>query len=341
MKFIAYTTKGLEKVAAQEIQDTLDQVVVEKIDTKRIIFHTESNFEKLTQLKTVDDIGFLVTEVEKFENTEQLANLDFNKFRDLLKEFKKLNHAFSLTTSIAKSDIDPKSLIQSLSEFISKKYNWTFSEFDHTNFDIRVFIDQSHCEVSIRLTTQPLQNRLYKTLSKLGSLKPPIAAAMLQLATNNQTSSKIVDDFCGSGTVLCEAYLSGHQIYGGDIDPNSVLTTQTNLKNLKFKLLNNIQSLDATKTNWPGNYFDAAISNLPWDKQIKIDSITYLYIGTLKEYSRILKPTGTLCLLVSKPELLIKHTKSFFPNSTIKEIKIGYLGQNPSIVVIKPKSGFD
>ncbi len=77
------------------------------------------------------------------------------------------------------------------------------------------------------------------------------------------------------------------------------------------------------------------ISYLPWDKQIQVESITSLYIGTLNEYARILKQNAQLCLMVSKPELLIKHAKNIFPKATITYRTIGLLGQNPSIVLIQ------
>ena len=92
--------------------------------------------------------------------------------------------------------------------------------------------------------------------------------------------------------------------------------------------------LNAVDTNWQSAYFDCAISNMPWDKQIKITSITDLYAGTLTEYKRIVKPHGTICLLVSKPELLIKHAKKIFPNSDIRSYRMGLLGQNPTVVLI-------
>lgn len=342
MKYIAYTTKGLEEITQQEIQNLSDDVAVLKVGTKRVIFETDISFKQLIYLKTVDDLGILIGEINALNDLDQLIsevqNIDIKSVKNLINEFRNIENTFSITTSIAKTKFDTKKLQEIISQQISEKYHWQFNEFDHSNFDIRIFIDQNECLISIRLTNQPLQNRSYKTLSKLGSLKPTIAASMVRLATNQKKDLTIVDNFCGSGTILCEASLLNHQIYGGDIDPNSVITTQSNLKNTGYKKISNIKTLNATKTPWPNSYFDCAISNLPWDKQIKVESITNLYIQCLKEFQRILKPTGKLCLLISKPELLIKHIKSIFPNYNIQEIKIGLLGQNPSIVTITPNS---
>jgi len=96
-----------------------------------------------------------------------------------------------------------------------------------------------------------------------------------------------------------------------------------------------IRYLDATDTQWSDSSFDCAISNLPWDRQVPVKSITELYVKTLEEYRRILKPDGTLCLILSKPEILIKYAKRLFPHHTIEKHRISFLDQQPTVVVVR------
>ena len=123
-------------------------------------------------------------------------------------------------------------------------------------------------------------------------------------------------------------------IFGGDIDPGSVEITKKNLSGLEYKNEERIKVQDATKTNWPTGYFDAAVSNLPWGKQVEIASITNLYEGTLREYARILKGDGVLCAIISRPDLFVKYAKMFFPNKKISQYRVGLLGQTPTIILV-------
>ncbi len=339
MKYIAFTTKGLEKVSLMEILHALNDVEICDIKDKRVIFETKADPKLLLTLKTVDDIGILLANVNHVADYDHLIaevdNLDLISARDYLKSLRQIkDNQFSLTVGLASSKFKSAELTKIISAKIHQKYHWQYNELNHSNFDIRIFIDHDQVIASVRLTKDSLQHRLYKTLSKPGSLKPTIAAAMVQLATNFQTDLKVVDNFCGSGTILCESYLPGNQVYGGDINSESVVITRHNLRNLGFTEYDHIKPLDATHTVWPDHFFDCAISNLPWDKQIEINSITRLYEESIREYHRVLKPTVKLCVLVSKPDLFIKYVKKFWPDSSIQTLKIGLLGQNPTIILV-------
>jgi len=330
-------TKGLEQVTEDEISRLSEVTFIEKGD-KRIIFETEIDPNLLVNLRTVDDIGILVGKITKVTNVRQI--LDFLEktnrevFQAEIKKFRVISDDISLTVSSARSSINSKELVQEVAAFIKENWALSFVEFEHGNFDLKIFIDGTVVFFSIRLTERSLHNRRYKSASLPGSLKPTVAAAMLQLATKFTVNNKIVDNFCGSGTMLCESVLSGNIVYGGDINAESVHVTKKNLENLRYEANANIKALDATSSGWQGKFFDTAISNLPWDKQIKIDSITELYEGTLREYSRILTSQGTLCALVGKPDLFVKYAKKYFPDKSVLQIKIGLLGQTPTIVLI-------
>lgn len=339
MNYIAYCTKGLEQVVVSELQIIANPIQIQEGGSKRVVFQTRADPKTLLKLRTVDDLGVLVEIINSVETlqdiVEKIDSIDFEKLRKDIHVLRPLNTTFSLTASMTGVKVFTSSeLLQAVSARIQNAYGWDYTERDHTNFDLRIFIDQTKAYLSIRLTKESLHNRTYKINATKGSLKPTVAAAMIYMATGGKSHKKIVDSFCGSGTILCEAYLQGHEIYGGDINNESITITQTNLEQLRYKK-QTVKQVDAIKTSWQTNYFDCAISNLPWDKQIKVTSITDVYKNSLQEYKRILKPDGTLCLLVTKPELLIKHARIIFPNAHIKEYKLGLLGQIPSIVLIQ------
>lgn len=110
---------------------------------------------------------------------------------------------------------------------------------------------------------------------------------------------------------------------------------KSSISNLAYSVDEKIKVLDALTTHWPDSFFDCAISNLPWDKQIKVSSITNLYAGAIKEYARILKPNGKLCAIITKPDLFVKYVKKYFPMKNISQLKIGLLGQTPTIIFVR------
>lgn len=312
-KYIAFTVKGLEALAAEEIKGKIMAT-----GTKRIIFETD-DVATVRKLRTVDDVGFFVCS-GKVKNEQEIINLVMA--HDLAKV--KLTDGFSLTLSFAgAAGIDKPALTEKLARAIQDKYHWQYLEQDHSRFDLRWFLDHQDLFLSVRLTEKPLFHRSWRKVSIKGALRPTIAAAMVRWASSGRIGLKLADNFCGCGTILAEARAIGQQVYGGDIDQVAVTAARQNLPGL------DVRQQDGLNTSWPENYFDLAVSNLPWDKQVKIGSVTQLYHGALLEYQRIVKPGGKICLLVNKPELLIK-----LAGIKAETVRLGYLGQNPTIVLI-------
>ncbi len=336
MKFIAFTVKGLEDVAVLEIKTRLEDVIIEKIEDKRIIFRTSGKLEEILKLRTVDDIAILFGEVyDCLSSADIISVLKIPTLTELRKLLRTVrlpdSKSYSITVTLAKSKIKTQEIINTLTSYIGDNLDWEFQEFDHSQFDVRVFMERNMLYLSVRIGEKSLHQREYKTLSRIGSLRPSIAASMALLATDYKSSCRVVDLFCGSGTILCEAYLLGNTVFGSDMNSEAVETTMGNLANCGAKNIS-ISLFDARKNGWPANYFDCLISNLPWDKQIEVVSITNLYIDSIKEFKRILKKNGRICVLVSKPELFIKYMKKNWNMVSYSTSKIGYLGQNPTLI---------
>ena len=342
MKFIAYCTKGLEDIASKEIIRVLKGSTILKLGTKRIIFEYEGEFDTISNLRTVDDISIFVEKIDLAKAhfldsvVNVLGDINYNDYIELIKNYREINEReFSLTISVIHYKKFPRDTIKNaLAKKISENYKLKYLPKDHTNFDIRINIESNIAWIGIKLTPQSLFDRSYKINDRMGSLKPTIAAAMVDIAVGNQKDLKIVDNYCGSGAILCEAFLKGNDVFGGDIHEAAVRSSIENLQNLEFKNIENIRVQDASETNWESKYFDCAISNLPWDKQIPVESITELYENCIKEYKRIVKMNGKICLILSKPELMEIIIDKHFPNAKIRSYPIGFLGQRPTILLI-------
>lgn len=66
--------------------------------------------------------------------------------------------------------------------------------------------------------------------ARSGMLPPKLAKAMVNIAVPGNRGLKILDPFCGSGTVLQEALLLGHNVIGTDIETSAIAGSKKNLE---------------------------------------------------------------------------------------------------------------
>lgn len=340
MNYIAFITKGLERVFVDELRHSFPDATVGEVGDKRVVFDAPQPPELLQSLRTADDLCLLAAKVEPVQSLDALLAacdaLDLAHFRAVVGRRRTLTNDFSITATMAGvKDFTAPQLLAALGDSVARRYAWAFTESDHGNFDVRVFVDRAVAYVGVRLAAQSLMHRSYKQQSRPGSLRPTVAAAMVRLATGRRSGLSIVDNFCGSGTILCEAADAGHRVAGGDIDPESVRVALSNLENIAARHTPHVRALDAVKSRWPDACFDCAISNLPWGKQIELPSIAALFDGAVKEYARIVKPGGVVCLLTPRPEPLIKYAKKHMKGCRVATVPVSFTGQSPTIVVVE------
>ena len=69
----------------------------------------------------------------------------------------------------------------------------------------------------------------------VGMLPPKLAQTIVNLATGPSTTGVVLDPFCGTGVVLMEAALMGHDVYGTDLSEKMVRYTRDNMNWLHDK----------------------------------------------------------------------------------------------------------
>lgn len=74
-----------------------------------------------------------------------------------------------------------------------------------TRADWRVVLDGTRTRIAMRPFNAPLHRRDWRTQTVIGSLHPPVAAALAQLA-RIERGHRVLDPFCGAGTLLLEAH---------------------------------------------------------------------------------------------------------------------------------------
>ncbi len=160
-------------------------------------------------------------------------------------------------------------------------------------------------------------------------MKLNIAYSILLLAISNTREKKsFFDGFCGSGTFLVAAKLLGFvEIVAQDISRKAIDITRSRISSARVNLA------DSTKSKII-RQFDLLFSNLPWNKQVEMLSHTKLYTQIFDSYYNMTRDNGCFGFLLQKPEIMIKVSKKCNVQ-LLYNIEIGFLGQNPNIVIFK------
>ena len=204
-RFIVFFTKGLEHICEKEIRNNFPSVSIQYSSDKYIIFTVQSiSLSKLVKLKTVDDVHFLLEYFKDIEDLNEnfiLENIPFITFNytiNFLQNLRRLDNTFSVTLSKYKNNnINRESLKNKIVKQIINLTKRTYTEFDHSNFDLRIHIESSNVIYSCRIPKKSLHTRSYRKCEMKGALKPPIAASSSMLI-NPIKGKKLVDNFCGT-----------------------------------------------------------------------------------------------------------------------------------------------
>ena len=175
---------------------------------------------------------------------------------------------------------------------------------DRYDVNVRVDIFDRLCLVSIQLTTDSLDRRHHLVWRPRISLKTTMAYAMLRLCELEE-KSRLLDPFCGSGTILLEAatVFPELELYGSDRREEAITGAQTNFTEAGFSHCIQLKQLDARdlETGYPAGYFNAIVANPPYGVHLGSEINFYrLYLKFLRGAGQILASGGRLVILVGK-----------------------------------------
>lgn len=112
------------------------------------------------------------------------------------------------------------------------------------------------------MATQNLRNYVLRDRrkvfsdAKMGMLPPKLAQILINLS-DSKFSTKIIDPFCGSGTICTEAAVMGFKTVGSDLNEEFLAGAKKNFRFFaeKFRYEQN-----------KGDFFTGNIASFPWDK---------------------------------------------------------------------------
>jgi tRNA (guanine6-N2)-methyltransferase len=338
-KLFFLTTRGLEAISAEEIS-TFTEVKIDQIGYRCITAFCEKPLARLCGLRTIDDIFLHLARWHNIGRHRQTLSLlkGLSSQLDLISavaacaELRKIPErpVFSVTASfVGKRNYNTAEIKSVSSGAIVSRYNWRYTDDDSAaDLNLRLFIEGESALVGLRLARRPMHDRQYKQAHISGSLKPPVAAAMLRLIEVGP-GQRLLDPCCGAGTILAEAGSLGAVSIGGDKDAAALAAAKINAKSAGVSAM--IHQWDAGALPIPNGAIDCIASNLPWDRQVIINhGLPRLYRSLCGELQRVLAPNGRIALITNSPQWI-----EFQDLQCDNRIEISLYGQLPTILTFR------
>lgn len=184
---------------------------------------------------------------------------------------------------------------------------------DLTDFRIQIRVDiaDDRCAVAVQLTRQALSHRFDRLYGPRVALKPNVAYACLRLGGLTADTRRLLDPFCGSGTLLAEAgqVLPAAELWGWDRQERAAAGTRTNLEAAGLAERLHTAQGDARRIgeHFPADHFDAIVTNPPFGARLgRSINFADFYTDLLTAAAQVLHPGGTLVLLARQRGALHK-----------------------------------
>lgn len=152
-----------------------------------------------------------------------------------------------------------------------------------------------------------------------GMLPPKVARIMINLASQDVVfrGRKMLDPFCGTGTILAEAMMVGYNVIGSDQSSQAIGKTRKNLEWLlkEYQIVNSkYQIFQEDATHISGKITPCSIDAIVTEPYLGpmietwsmehgtrnlnniISGLEKLYLGCLKDWYKILKPHGRIVI---------------------------------------------
>lgn len=335
MKFIVLCAQGLEKIVISEIKE-IGNIKNIQIYLGIVVFDFKGETKKLLKLKTVDDILVFIkkfihiTRYKKslWELRKQLANVNFKKSLFVCRKVRKTkaNITYTIKSSYkGRRDYTAKEISNSIKRIVKKNYDWQYKEEDAELYFHAILINNISL-LGLSLDKFPLHvTRRIKTIP--GSLKYSVACSLLKIA-DVKKKDIVLDPMCGSGVIAIEADKIGANVIAGDIDKKSIEISRQNSAKIGFRVW------DAKKTELKDNSIDKIISNLPFDKQVKLADKEVFFENFIKEMLRVSKNNFTWVFL-TRQENILKNIFNKYGLKLEKNLKIINSGLESEILLIK------
>ncbi len=214
-KLIATATFGLEKVVANELKELgYDDLIIE--NGKVTFSGDEMDIVTCNMwLRTADRVLIQLAEFKALSFEELFQGTKAVEFGDIIP----INGFMHVTGKSVKSQLhsvpDVQSIVKkAVVEAMKRKYRRDLFPEDGAEYKIEVSILKDVVTLTLDTTGPGLHKRGYREFAGEAPMKETLAAALV-LLSGWDSSIKLIDPFCGSGTIAIEAAMIGRNIAPG------------------------------------------------------------------------------------------------------------------------------
>lgn len=338
------TVPGLEAVAAEEIESSLD-AEVRRTASGLVVFRCLNPDRRMLRLRTVEDVFLLLWGTDRLtgraSDLKQIALWTARepdwprvlRMHHAIHSKPKGKPTYRLIAQKRGSHVYRRvDALKALAKGLAGKLpaSWKPAA-ENAALEVWLSINGPSAVCGVRLSDRSMRHRTYKEEHLPASLRPVVAAAMAKLA-GVQPGMRVIDPMCGVGTILteCLAMQPSAFVVGGDRELNALRAADANLRRLAEPLL---VQWDARRLPLPDASFDRLISNPPFGKQLgDVKTIGELYYGMVAEAKRVVKSGGRVVYLVMEHEPLAQAAKDAGWRLAVRR-RIRLLGQ-PAVITV-------
>lgn len=330
----------MEDIALQEAREKLKILESEgrpgNVGGRILIRLPEDQLEKALKLRSVEHAIRLLKVFRVEAGREGLDTI----YREVYRTPIPLREAFRITCERVGSHAYTSMDVQRVAgQAVVDRYHAKV-DLENPETIVRVDVAYNLCFVGVQLTRTPLHVRYRRVFQHPSALNPVIAYGMLRMAGLRE-GERLLDAFCGGGTILIEAAQAWRSVdpLGIDINPKSVEGAWKNaeaagvLGKVKF-MVGDSRRLEAfLPEGWKP---DRVVSNLPFGiRSGRVKALPKLYLEFLASLHPLLPAHAHVCLLTARKEILESSAEK--AGFTLMEArKILYGGLESWVMVFKP-----
>jgi SAM-dependent methyltransferase len=183
-------------------------------------------------------------------------------------------------------------------------------------------------------------SRRFGRLERLPWSTNPVVGEILARLAKIRSGQRVVDPFCGTGTLLIAAARSavGLTVFGTDHDPLAIALARVNLDRCGVPA--SLALASAEQLQHGDQSIDRVLSNLPFGKLVGSNTgNTRLYPAALREIARVLRPSGRAVLLTDDKRLFRASVAAVPGLKIVRERRLSYGGVTPTVFCLAHTRG--